>query len=256
MQIIDVHTHLDMPQFADDLDVVLERARAAGVVRMVCVGVDLASSRQSVHLARVHPGGIAAAVGIHPNDWADAGPDDMTALGELARLPEVVAVGETGLDFHYDRTPFERQVEALREHLALALETGKPLIIHARKADERVLEVLAEFGGGLRGVRHCFDGSPAVAEEYLAAGLHISFGGAVTRPGHKKLRAAAGAVPADRLLVETDCPYQSPARYAGQRNEPAYVVEVVRALAALRGTTPEDIAAVTTANAEGLFFGG
>jgi TatD DNase family protein len=255
MRIVDTHTHLYMPQLAGDLDAVLGRAQAAGVDRMVCVGVDARSSRQCAELARAHPDRVLAAVGIHPNDLAEAAPDDMDGVSALASLPEVVAIGETGLDFHYDRTPSGEQVVGLRRHIELARRAGKPIIIHARKADERVLEILSEFGGPIRGVRHCFDASPPVAEAYLKAGLHISFGGAITRPGHKKLKAAAAAVPADRLLVETDCPYQSPARYAGQRNEPAYVVEVVRALAALRGTTAEEVAALTTANAEALFFG-
>jgi TatD DNase family protein len=256
MRIVDTHTHLYMPQFEGELDAVLERGDAAGVARMVCVGVDLESSRQCVELARAHPGRIGAAVGIHPNDWAEAATGDMEAVTELAALQEVVAVGETGLDLHYDHTPPEDQTEGLRRHIELARDLGKPLILHARKADERMLEVLREFARPLRGVRHCFDGSQAIAEAYLDAGLHVSFGGAVTRQGHKKLKAAAAAVPDDRLLVETDCPYQSPARYAGQRNEPAYVFEVVRALAALRDVTPEQIAALTTANAERLFFRG
>jgi len=254
MSIIDTHAHVDMSQFRDDLDAVLDRARRAGVARILCVGVDLPSSRRCVELANLYPDVIRAAVGIHPNDWSEAAPGDFASLEDLAALPEVVAVGETGLDFYRDRTPVEAQVTGLRRHIELARAVDKPLIIHARKSDERVLEELARGGSGLRGVRHCFDGSSEVAERYTACGFSIAVGGVVTRPGYKKLKAALRALPADRLMVETDCPYQTPASRAGSRNEPAFLVETVRALAEIRAESVTQVASATTQAAERLFF--
>lgn len=254
MPIVDTHAHLDMPQFTDDLEEVLRRAEQAGVARVLCVGTDLASSRRCVEMARRFPGRLFAAAGIHPNDLQEAGPQDFSELERLCALPQTVAVGETGLDFHYDAAPRDAQLSAFRRHALIALAADKPLIVHARKSDEAVLAALEEFAGRLRGVRHCFDASPEAATRYVECGFFISFGGAVSRPGHKKLKEAARAVPADRLLVETDSPYQSPAVHAGRRNEPAFLVETVRALAALRGQEPEEVAAATTANALALFF--
>ncbi len=252
MRIADTHAHLDVPAFADDLPAVLRRAEQAGLERIICVGTDLASSRRCVELARRLGGLLRAAVGIHPNSWADAAAGDFEALAELAAAPEVLAVGETGLDFHHDRTPRPAQLDAFRRHLALARRLGKPLIVHARKADDAVLDTLTEWGP-MAGVRHCFDASAQVAERYLALGFHVSFAGTITRPGHRKLKAAARALPLDRLLVETDCPYQTPAGRGKVRNEPAFIVDTVQALAALRAAPPEEIAAATAANARRLF---
>jgi len=263
MRIIDVHTHLDVPEFAADLSGVFARAMAAGVDMMICVGTDLRSSQQSVEMARRFPGRLYASVGIHPHDVARAGRDDMSAVRELAGLPEVVAIGESGLDFHRDLVSRDLQVSAFHEHIRLSSETGKPLILHGRKSDDELLEILARSasdaspaGARFRGVRHCFDSSPETAARYVEQGFCLSFGGAITRPGFKKAKAAAAAVPADRLLVETDCPYQSPASHVGARNEPAFIVETVNALASLRGETPDSVAALTTANARSLFFPG
>ncbi len=255
MRIVDTHTHLDGRQFEKDLAEVLDRAAAAGVRWMMCVGTDLASSRRCIELARRFPGRLRAAVGIHPNQWREAGPDDMSEIERLAATPEVVAVGETGLDFHHKFTPPDEQRAAFRRHTLLALSTGKPLIVHSRKSDEEVLRILAAEGEVPPGVRHCFEGSAQVAGRYVELGFHISFAGAVTRPGHKKTKAAARAVPEDRLLVETDCPYQTPAARSGARNEPAFIVDTIEALAALRDEEPATIASLTTANAMRLFFG-
>ncbi len=253
MQVTDTHAHLDAPQFADDLDDVLLRAARAGVRRILCVGTDLRSSRRCVELAALYPDTIRAAVGIHPNYWAQAGPDDWAEIEELAGRPEVVAVGESGLDFHYTHTPREAQAEALRLHVRLARRAGKPLVIHARKADEEVLAVLREEAPAPGGVRHCFDRPLAAAEGYLALGYHVAVGAAATRPGYVKLKQAVRALPADRLLLETDCPYQSPAARPGERNEPAFIVETLQAVAALRNEEPEAVAAQTTRNAAALF---
>ena len=252
MTLIDTHAHLDMPQFDADRTAVLQRAREAGLDAVVCVGTDLASSRRCVRLEEGNPGFVRAAVGIHPHEWGQ-GAADFDAVAELARAPGVVAIGETGLDFHYDLTPRDLQAEGLRRHVRLALEVDRPLILHCRKADDEALGILEGRGPGLRGVRHCFDGRLPVAERYIELGFYISFAGQITRDGYKKLKAAARALPLDRILVETDCPYQTPAAHAPGRCEPAFVAETVRSLAELRSCAPEEIAEATSANARRLF---
>jgi len=255
MEIIDTHAHLDAPEFSEDCAEVLQRAARSRVGRIICVGTSLESSRRCIELARLFPGRVWASVGIHPNHAAEAGPSEIREIASLALLPEVVAVGETGLDFYRQWAAPQVQMRFLKEHLALSLSVGKPLILHARKADEELIEIVREYRGILRGVRHCFDGSPEMADGYLAGGLHIGFGGAVTRPGHHKLKASARAVPVDRLLVETDCPYMTPAGAPADRNEPAFIVQTVEALAALRGIAPDKVIERTTDNAHRLFFG-
>lgn len=253
MRIIDVHAHLGMPQFEDDLADVLDRAARAGVSTVVCVGTDLQSSCRCIELARRFPQRIHASVGIHPNYCRQAGTDEMSQLQELAAAPEVVAIGETGLDFHREFTGPQEQIAAFRRHIRLALSAGKPLIVYSRKSDEEVLRVLAQESEIPSGVRHCFDSSAQMAARYVELGLHISFAGTVTHSGHKKLKTAARTVPAGRLLIETDCPYQTPAPRRRVRNEPAFIADTVRVLAELRGVTPDVLAAQTTANARRLF---
>jgi TatD DNase family protein len=243
-----------MLTFAEDLDAVLQRADEAGVKRMVCVGTDAASSARCVEMARRYPHTLVATVGIHPNHWAEAAPGDMDRVRELAALPEVVGIGETGLDYHHEFTPRDAQVEAFEKHIDLALTVRKPLVVHARESDDDVLEVLRDAGARLAGVRHCFEGTQEMAERYCETGLRISLGAAVTRPGYKKLKAAVAALPCESLLIETDCPYQAPHSHAGQRNEPAFILETARAVAEVRGVTLVEIAARTTANALALFF--
>ena len=240
-QITDVHAHLDARQFAADLSEVMDRAAQAGVSRVVTSATDLESSRRCVELARRMPHRVYATVGVHPNDWFRSKPDDMRQLERLVGQPEVVAIGETGLDLHRKTTQLEQQLDAFRQHIRLALWMDKPLIVHAHKSDEEVLRVLAESDARLSGLRHCF-------------GFYISFGGLVTRSGFRKVKHAARTVPDERLLVETDSPYQAPASHAGARNEPSFIVDTVRALAELRGTTPEEIAAITAENAARLLF--
>ena len=253
MPIVDTHAHLDDHAFRHDLDAVLQRAARAGVTSILCVGTDLASSRRCVELAGAHPGLLRAAVGIHPNSWAQAAPGDLEEIVRLADLPEVVAIGETGLDFHRDHTPRAAQLEAFRRHVRLALAVGKPLVVHSRKADKEVLGEIAQARPRPRGVRHCFEGDAAAARRYLDLGFFVAVGGTVTRPGYKRLKAALRALPADRLLIETDCPYQSPASRAGTRNEPAFIRETLEALAALRGEPAEALAEATARSAERLF---
>ncbi|MFO8007932.1 MAG: TatD family hydrolase [Candidatus Brocadiia bacterium] len=253
MELFDSHAHLNSDRFTADLAQVLQRAREAGVARMVCPGVDLPSSRRAVELTSQHPERILAAVGIHPTCWTGAGPAELAVLEELAGLPQVVAIGETGLDFHRQDVTPEAQEEGFRHHMTLARSVGKPLIVHSRRADEAVLELLRAEGAGLRGVRHCFDRPMETARQYLELGFNISLAAAVTREGYKRLKKAVRRMPPDRLLIETDCPYQTPAGRGRVRNEPAFLVETAEAVARLRGQTPEEIARVTAANAAQLF---
>ncbi len=249
----DTHAHLAAPEYDPDLPQVLERARTGGVTQVLCVGTDLASSRRCVELARRWPDMVRAAAGIHPTHPAGDDAADMSILCELAALPEVVAIGETGLDFHHPHCPREVQMARFRRHIELARSTGKPLIVHARRSDEEVLAELAGHRGELAGVRHCFERPAETARHYLELGFHISLAAAVTREGYRKLKAAVAGLPADRLLLETDCPYQTPASRAPGRNEPAYLADTIRAVAAIRQAEPGTLAELTARNAAALF---
>lgn len=253
MEAFDVHAHLNLVAFRDDLHAVLDRAEEAGVSRILCVGVDLETSRRAVVLAGRYPDRILAAVGIHPDNWADSA-DEMDAVAELAADLHVAAIGETGLDFYHEHTPHDAQADGFREHLRLASSVSKPVIVHARRSDDEVLRILSEETSPPGGVRHCFDRPWETADRYLELGFHISLAAAVTRPGYKRLKVAVARMPADRLLVETDCPYQSPASHSGERNEPAFIAETIEAAAALRDQTAEQFASLTNANAQALFL--
>lgn len=238
-QLVDTHAHVVDRAFQADLPAVLDRARAAGVARLVCVGYTLATSRAAVDLARRHPDYMAAAVGIHPND---AGSHPVEAFDEIARLagePEVVAIGETGLDHYRDRTPTAVQRRAFDWHLRLAEELDRPVIVHNREADGETAEMLEasvvrRSGTAVPGVLHCFSSTnPDYLERMLAAGYYVSFAGPLTYPRTDALAAMAARVPLDRLLVETDCPYLPPVPHRGQRNEPAYVRLTAERLARL-----------------------
>lgn len=258
MQLFDTHTHLDQEQFDADRGAVLNRARQAGVDEAICVGIGRASSEAAVRLAAEHEG-LYAAVGIQPNCAAEAAPGDWDRVVAAADDPRVVAVGETGLDRHWDFTPLDVQQDYFDRHLRLAAERGLPVIVHCREAEDEVVEMLraASARAALRGVMHAFSGAPATAEQCVALGFHVSFAGNVTYTNKKfePLRAAAAAIPADRLLVETDSPYLVPHPLRGRqkRNEPALLRHTVECLAAARGVPAEGLAAQTTANARRLF---
>ncbi|MEO2088167.1 MAG: TatD family hydrolase [Gemmataceae bacterium] len=253
--LIDTHAHLDDDRFAADLPAVLDRAAAAGVVRVLTIGVDLATSRAAVGLAARHRV-LAAVVGIQPNHAAEAAPTDWDEVADLASRPEVVGVGESGLDRYWDRAPFPLQEDYFVRHLHLARRLGKPIVIHCRRAEADVVRVLrAEFDryGPVRGVMHSFSGDADTAAACVAVGLHVSFAGMLTYKTAADLRAVAATVPADRLLVETDSPYLAPVPVRGKRNEPAFVRHTVDCLAAVRGVTAEVITDQTTQNARELF---
>ena len=255
---IDTHAHLDLAEFDADRDAVLARAREAGIEAIVCSAIGAASSEAVVRLAGSVPG-VFAAVGIQPNYCAEAGPDDWDHVVALAGAPRVVAVGETGLDRHWEFTPFNVQQDYFDRHLRLAQRRDLPLIIHCREAEADVLAMLREAAlrRPLRGVLHAFSGDRSFAEACLDLGLYISFAGAVTYTNKKfaPLREAAAAIPGDRLLLETDSPYLVPHPLRGheKRNEPARLVLTAQCLAQLRGQTPAELAAQTTANARRLF---
>ncbi len=252
--LVDSHAHLDAKPYRDDLDAVLQRARDNGVGSILTVGCDLESSRASVALALRYPQ-VYASVGIHPHDADtvdDRVMDELT--GMIATVGKVVAVGETGLDFYRDRSPRDRQREAFRRHIALARDTGKPLIIHDRDAHDEILQIMAEENArDAGGVLHCFSGDLAMAKKCVEMGFYISFAGPLTYPKNDALRAVAAALPVDVMLVETDCPYLSPQTWRGKRCEPAYVRATAEKLAEVKGLTLEDVARITSLNAWRLF---
>ena len=250
--LFDTHAHLHFPEFAGDLDAVLERARVAGVRRILTIGTDVPTSRAAAALAVREPD-VWAAVGIHPHEAADA---DEAALAEIERLasgPRVVAIGETGLDFFRNLAPREAQERALRSQLALARRTRKPVLIHCRDAHEETLSILgaadvSEHGG----IMHCFSGDVGIARRCLDLGLLLSLAGPVTYPKPGALPEVAKFVPADRLVVETDCPFLPPQPYRGKRNEPAYLAITAARVAELRGEPLADLAARMSENARSL----
>jgi TatD DNase family protein len=244
--LVDTHAHLMDPAFDADRDAVLQRARDAGVTAMLLVGYDLASSRDAIHLAQQLPG-ARAAVGIHPNSAAEASDADFAALAELARCPEVVAIGETGLDNYREFTPPARQREAFEWHLALADELDLPVIIHNRQADADVRA--SASSAGVRGVLHCFNSHDAAyLEHMLALGFFVSFAGPLTFKNARRTREMAARVPTDRLLVETDCPYLAPEPHRGRRNEPAYVRDTATCLADVFDLSLDELTTTLWAN--------
>jgi TatD DNase family protein len=254
---IDTHAHLDDPQFATDLPAVLDRARAAGVSQVITIATTYASSAAAVALAGEHRE-VWATVGIQPNHVAEAVATDWDDVVRLVRQPRVVALGETGLDRYWDRTPFSQQEDYFARHLELAHACELPVVIHCREAEVDVVRMLRERferTGPIRGVMHSFTGDRATAEACLAMGLRISFAGMVTYKNAEDLRQVATLVPSDRLLVETDSPYLTPVPLRGKvkRNEPLHVIHTGACLAAARGVPPGDLARQTSLNARELF---
>jgi len=246
--LVDSHAHLDHEQFAGDVDAVIQRAQAAGVRYIVTIGSDLASSEAAVRLAETYPC-VYATVGIHPHDATQFDEEAYQRLRELAAHPRVVAIGEIGLDYHYDFSPRPVQRAAFARQLELARETGLPFVVHNREADGDTMAVLRDCAADLPGLLHSFAGSLEMLEECLAMGYLVSTGGMVTFRNADGIRAVMAQVPLDRLLVETDAPYLTPVPLRGRRNEPAYVQYVVAFLAQLRGVEPSRLAEITTANA-------
>ena len=248
----DSQAHNDDERFDADREEVVARALAAGVSLIVNIGADMASSARSVALAEKYPG-IYAAVGMHPHDSQDMKENDYRQLEQWANHPKVVAIGEIGLDYHYDLSPRSVQKEVFLRQLDLARKTGKPFIIHEREAHADMLDIIRNAARGLNGVFHCFSGSVETAREYLKMGFYISVAGPVTFPKSVKTKEVAKAVPLDRLLVETDSPYLTPQPFRGKRNEPAYVRLVAEEIANVRDISLAELAEATTANVRRLF---
>ncbi len=261
-ELIDTHAHLDHPKFDHDREAVIQRALDAGVGTIITVGADLASSRASIALAESHTG-IFATVGAHPHDAKMVSLADLDELRRLAAHPTVVAIGEMGLDYYWDHSPHEVQKEVLEAQLGIAVEVGKPVVIHIRdkkgqrSAYEDALSILDkwadELPAGRVGVLHCFSGDPDAAQRALALGFYLGIDGPVTYPNAAGLREVAAQIPLDRLLLETDCPYLTPQFRRGKRNEPAYLGQIAGAVAQAVGVSVERVAQATTENARRLF---
>ncbi len=250
---IDAHAHLDPNYFETGPDPVLQAAFEAGVEQLIVVGCGVESSRFAVELARAYPGRVFAAVGVHPHDVAKMREGDFEAIAALARAPEVVAVGETGLDYHYRHSPPEAQQEAFRRFIALANEVDKPVVVHTREAEADTLEILRRERPQAGVQLHCFTGSRALAEGSLDLGAYISLSGVVTFNNAEALRAIARDLPLERILVETDCPYLTPAPFRGRQNTPSYVTVTAGRIAALRGMAIEAFARHAASNTRRLF---
>jgi len=252
--LVDSHCHLDDEKFDADRDATIERARTAGVERMMAIGTgngppDLEAA---LRFARRHDF-IYATVGVHPHDAAKTTPETLVRLAELATDRKVLAIGEIGLDYHYDFSPRDVQRRVFRQQLELAASARKPIVIHTREAWDDTLALAREQGLPFGGIMHCFTGGPKEAGEALELGFHLSFGGILTFPKADDVREAAARTPEYRLLIETDSPYLAPIPHRGKRNEPAFLVETARRLAEVRATSLENIAAVTTQNFNRLF---
>lgn len=260
MALIDSHAHLDLPEYDADRDQVVERARAAGVERVVLVGQwtrpddrpdddPLEAVRRTAGLAARSPDFFSATAGLHPHDAGRASDRDLAGLRTICAGAQIAAVGECGLDYHYDRSPREAQRARFAEQIAFAKELDKPLVVHTREADEDTAELLREGLGAAGGVIHCFTGGWDAARAYLDLGLFISVAGVLTFRNAEGLREAARRIPLERLLLETDSPFLAPVPHRGKRNEPMHVRDTAAALAGLRGLPLERIEEATSANA-------
>jgi TatD DNase family protein len=257
--VIDTHCHLNFDSFDADRDEVVARAAAVGVDRIINPAVDTPTAEAAVALAHRYSG-VFAAVGVHPNSTLSWSPEVADAIRHLARSEKVVAIGEIGLDYHWDYSPRSVQIPAFEAQLELASSLNLPVIIHNRESDEDVMRILEAWAAGLEGdlaqrpgVMHSFSGTPGIAERALAAGFYIGFTGPITYKNADLTRRIAASVPLDRLLVETDAPYLTPIPYRGKRNEPAYIPLVVERLASVKRMSADEMGVVTTRNAERLF---
>ena len=255
MPLFDTHAHLDQTEFDDDRPAMIDRAVQAGVGHMVAVGITADSSQACRELAARYPQIILAAVGIQPNYCAQAAPGDWDRVIQMAADHRVAALGETGLDRHWDYSPFEVQQDFFDRHLRLSQKRGLPFIVHTRESDADVLAMLIEAHrrGPLSGVMHSFTGNSQTADACVRLGLYISFAGMVTFKNAVELRSVARAVPADRILIETDSPYLSPHPLRGRRNEPAHLIHTADCLARERGVPYDDFVRQTDENARRLF---
>ncbi|MEO3431741.1 TatD family hydrolase [Inquilinus sp. CAU 1745] len=256
--LVDSHCHLDFPDFESDLDDIVARAEAAGVTRMVTICTALSRLEKSLAIAERYDS-VFCAAGIHPHEAGKEGDVPVETLVALNDHRKLVGIGETGLDYHYDYGPRPAQQESFRRHIRAAWETGLPVIVHTRSADEDTIRILAEEGAGqggekpLTGVIHCFSTGRELAEKALEFGFYISLSGILTFNRSEDIREIVRDVPMDRLLVETDAPYLAPVPRRGKRNEPAYVAHTAERLAEVKGVSFEEIRTATTENFLNLF---
>jgi TatD DNase family protein len=252
--LVDSHCHLDFPDFAEELDAIVGHARTAGIGRMVTISTRVRRFAQLQAIAQRFDD-IYCSIGTHPHHAAEEPDVTIADLVKIAAAEKVVAIGEAGLDYHYDTSPRDAQERGFRTHIAASRETGLPLVIHAREADEDVARILEEESGkgAFPFVLHCFTGGAELARRGVALGGYVSFSGILTFKNSQSLRDIAAGLPADRLLVETDAPYLAPEPWRGKRNEPAYVAETARVLAETRKVSAAEIATITTANFFRLF---
>ncbi|WP_163151492.1 TatD family hydrolase [Anoxybacillus sp. MB8] len=251
--LFDTHAHLNATQFSEDVEQVIERARAEGVSHIVVVGFDRPTIQRAMELAEKYPF-IYAAVGWHPVDAIHMTDEDLVMIERLAAHPKVVALGEMGLDYYWDQSPKDVQKEVFRKQIRLAKKVKLPIIIHNRDATADIVDILREERAEeVGGVMHCFSGSIEVARQCMDMNFYISFGGPVTFKNAKKPKEVAKEIPLDRLLIETDCPYLTPHPFRGKRNEPSYVKYIAEAIAELKGLSFEEVAQKTSDNAKRLF---
>jgi TatD DNase family protein len=252
--LIDSHAHIQGHEYSGEAEAVVQRAREAGVDRIIVVGGagELSSNEAAIALAESYPN-LYATVGMHPHDAKEVGEEEITSLEKLTSKPKVVAVGETGLDFYYSHSPHDIQRHIFGRFIAMARKTGLPLIVHERDAHADAADVLRNEGAGqIRGVIHCFTGDYEAARRYLDLGFYLSFTGIITFKNAHRLREVVRKVPLERMLVETDSPYLSPVPFRGKRNEPAFVRFVAEAVANVKEIHLEDVAQVTTRNVKDL----
>jgi TatD DNase family protein len=251
--LFDTHVHLNADQYDEDLEEVIARAKEAGVTNMVVVGFDRPTITRAMELVEQYDF-LYACVGWHPVDAIDMTEEDLGWIEELASHPKVVAIGEMGLDYHWDKSPKEIQKEVFRKQIRLAKKVKLPIVIHNREATADIVEILKEEGAEeVGGIMHCFSGSPEVAKECVKMNFYISLGGPVTFKNAKKPKEVAAEIPLDQLLIETDCPYLAPHPYRGKRNEPGYVRLVAEEIGEIKGLTLEEVAEATTRNAKKIF---
>lgn len=252
IKLFDTHVHLLDERFDEDRERVIGSLNENGVAQVVESSADLADSIRAAALAKEHHA-VHAAVGVHPHSASEWDDHTYSALRTLLQEPKVVAVGEIGLDYHYDFSPREKQREVFEKQIVLALEENFPIVVHSREATADTMELLKKYPN-VRGELHCFSGSEQTAKELVKMGFYIAFGGALTFKNARKTLEAAAAVPLERLLIETDCPYMTPVPFRGKRNEPAHVRLVAEKLAEVKGVTVEEIARITMENGK-RFFG-
>jgi len=251
--LFDTHAHLNAEQFESDYDEVIKRAERAGVSNIVVVGFDRPTINKAMELIDKYPQ-VYGCIGWHPVDAIDCRDEDLEWIEELTKHPKIVALGEMGLDYHWDKSPKDVQKEVFRKQIRLARKLKMPIVIHNREATEDIITILKEeHAEEVGGIMHCFSGSVESARECLKLNFYISLGGPVTFKNAKKPKEVAKEVPLDKLLIETDCPYLAPHPLRGKRNEPAYVKYVAEEIAQIKGITLEELAAITTNNAKTLF---